>query len=54
MQAAGSGPDSPSSDILATLPATTSSHPGNLGLELTWLLSFYLSDHNLACKSKDG
>ncbi len=34
MQTAGSGPDSPSTAILATLPATTSGHPGNLGLTI--------------------
>ena len=32
MRTAGSGPDSPSTAIFATLPVTASSHPGNLGL----------------------
>ncbi len=32
MQTAGSGPDSPSAVIFATLPVTASGHPGNLGL----------------------
>ena len=32
MQTAGSGPDSPSTAIFATLPAIKSGHPGNLGL----------------------
>ncbi len=32
MQTAGSGPDSPSTAIFATLPVTASGHPGNLGL----------------------
>ena len=31
MQTAGSGPDSPSTAIFATLPVTASGHPGNLG-----------------------
>ncbi len=31
MQTAGSGPDSPATAIFATLPATASGHPGNLG-----------------------
>ncbi len=32
MRTAGSGPDSPSGAILATLPVTASGHPGNFGL----------------------
>jgi hypothetical protein len=32
MQTAGSGPDSPSTAIFATLPVTAIGHPGNLGL----------------------
>ncbi len=35
MQTAGTGPDSPATAIFATLPATASGHPGNLGLNLT-------------------
>ncbi len=31
MQTAGSGSDSPSTAIFATLPVTASGHPGNLG-----------------------
>ena len=31
MQTAGSGPDSPSTAIFATLPVTASGHPRNLG-----------------------
>ncbi len=34
MQTAGSGPASPSTAIFATLPATTSGHPGNVGYYL--------------------
>ncbi len=32
MQTAGSGTNSPSTAILATVPVTASGHPGNLGL----------------------
>ena len=31
MQTAGSGPNSPSTAVLAMLPVTTSGHPGNFG-----------------------
>ncbi len=31
MQTAGSGPVSPSTTMLATLPVTANGHPGNLG-----------------------
>ncbi len=34
MQTSGSGSDSPSAAIFATLPVTASGHPGNLGLDL--------------------
>ncbi len=33
LQTGGSGPDSPSTALFATLPATASGHPGNLGLD---------------------
>ena len=35
MRTAGSGPESPSTAIFATLPATASGHPGNLGYNVT-------------------
>ena len=38
MQTAGSGSDSPSTAIFATLPVTASGHPGNLGLNLPHLI----------------
>ena len=37
MRTAGSGPESPSTSIFATLPVTPSGHPGNLGLVDCWL-----------------
>ena len=42
MQTAGSGPDSPSTVIFATLPVTASGHPGNLGLSVYLSLNLFV------------